>query len=112
MECPRCGIKYQDDVPHPMSACAELAKAKKALDGSLQTISKLRIEKRGFQIMARQMMQGVDPGFWQAAVADGRYERAGGDVECPTCRLAYVEHPELPRFPTFHMICSGDIVKT
>lgn len=117
MNCLTCGIEYRDDVPHPPSVCAahagdELAKARKALDGSLETISKLRIEKRGFQIMARNMMQGVYPGFWQAAMADGKYERAGGDVECRTCRLVYVEHPELPGWPTFHMICSGDIVKT
>jgi hypothetical protein len=117
MNCPTCGIEYRNDVPHPLSACAEhagaeLAKARKALDGSLEAISKLRLEKRGFQIMAREMFQGTDPGFWRAAMADGQYERAGGDVECATCRRLYVEHPELPGFPTFHMICSGDIVKT
>lgn len=81
----------------------------KALEAENQ---KLKIERRGFQIMARRMMDGVDPGFWQAAMEDGKYERAGGDVECTACRQTYVEHPQLPRFPTFHMLCSGDIVKT
>lgn len=120
MNCETCGIEYRDDVPHPPSACAahagaELKKAKKALDGSLETISKLKLERRGFQVMARKMMEINDPGFWRSwrsAMAEGKYERAGGDVECQDCRIAYYEHPQLPGFPTFHMICSGEIVKT
>lgn len=73
---------------------------------------KLKGERRGFQIMARQMMVGIDPGFWKSALQDGKYERASGDVECLVCRLAYYEHPQLPGFPTFHMTCRGEIVKT
>jgi hypothetical protein len=66
---------------------------------------------RGFQIMARKMIE-ADPGFWTKLMEDGKYERAGGDVECPDCRLTYYEHPEVPGFPTFHIICSGAIYKT
>lgn len=117
MNCETCGIEYRDDVPHPPRDCAdhagsELKKAKKALDGSLATISKLRLERRGFQIMARKMAGCIDPVTLRSTLDDGKYERAGGDVECRHCRLVYVEHPELPGFPTFHLICSGEIVKT
>lgn len=45
MNCPTCDIEYKNDVPHPPSVCAEHAgqemrKAKKALDGALDQISK------------------------------------------------------------------------
>lgn len=66
---------------------------------------------RGFQIMARKMLE-ADPGFWTKLMEDGKYERAGGDVECQNCRMPYFEHPQLPGFPTFHMVCSGAIYKT
>jgi hypothetical protein len=117
MNCDTCGIEYRDDVPHPPAVCAEhagaeLKKAQKGLDGALETISKLKLERRGFQIMARKMMDGNDPGFWRAAMEDGKYERVGGNAPCSDCGVVYYEHPELPGFPTFHMICSGDIVKT
>lgn len=116
MNCPTCGIEYSD-TPHPSAVCArhagaELAKARKALDGCLDAIRKLTVARRGFQIMARQMVLCQDPGFYLAAMDEGNYMRAGGDVECAQCRLPYVEHPELPRFPTFHVLCSGEIVKT
>lgn len=88
----------------------------KELQAELQTkrdeIQKFRLERRGFQIMARNMLQATDPAWWQAAMQDGKYSRAGGDVECTICRLTYVEHPEIPGFPTFHVLCIHDIVKT
>lgn len=117
MNCDNCDTPYSDDTPHPPAVCAvyagtKLKKAVEALDGALETISRLKLDRRGFQIMARRMMDGNDPGFWQAAMEDGKYERVGGNAECPDCRIAYYEHPQLPGFPTFHMICSGDIVKT
>jgi len=54
MNCPTCDMEYKDDVPHPPSACAihasvEMWKARKALDGALEAISKNSkevIEKR------------------------------------------------------------------
>lgn len=73
---------------------------------------KLKIEKRGFQLMARSITEKAAFGMWALAMYDGNYERVGGDVECPTCRLPYLEHPELPGYPTFHLICSGEVVKT
>lgn len=47
--CLTCGMEYKDDVPHPPGVCAsyagvELEKAKKALEGALETISRLRAE--------------------------------------------------------------------
>lgn len=72
-------------------------------------VRRLRLEKRGFQVMARKML---DQCLWQPMMEEGKYERAGGDVECSYCRCTYIEHPELPCFPTFHMLCSGKIVKT
>lgn len=116
MNCPTCGIEYSD-TPHPPAACAvragsELRKAKEALDGCLDTVRKLTIQRRGFKIMASQMAMHADPGFWLSAIEEGKYERAGGDVECKLCRQIYMDHPQLPDLPTFHMLCSGEIVKT
>jgi len=37
--------------------------------------------------------------------------RAAGDAVCPACRLEYIEHPQLANLPTFHLICSGKVVK-
>ena len=50
MNCSTCGIKYQDDVPHPPAKCAkyageELVKARKALDGALEQISIMAKER-------------------------------------------------------------------
>lgn len=50
MNCPTCGILYDDAIPHPPSAClehagAELAKAKKALDGALEQIAVMLKER-------------------------------------------------------------------
>jgi hypothetical protein len=70
---------------------------------------KLKTQRRGFQIMARQMIVWTG---WMAKMNEGKYERAGGDVECEKCRQVYYEHPQLPGFPTFHMLCRGEIVKT
>jgi hypothetical protein len=75
-------------------------------------IERLRLERRGFQLMARNMILHADPGFWMAAIEEGKYERAGGDAGCRVCRLAFFEHPQLPNLPTFHMLCNGNIVKT
>ncbi len=49
MDCITCGMEYKDDVPHPPGVCLthageELEKAKKALEGALETISRLRAE--------------------------------------------------------------------
>ncbi len=68
--------------------------------------------QRGFQIMSRKMLETAGADCWRKLMEAGKYERAGGDVVCPTCRQPFVEHPELPGFPTFHWICRGEIVKT
>lgn len=79
-------------------------------DGHIRDcIAKLKLRCRGFQVMARKML---DQCLWEPMMEEGKYARAGGDVECPTCRLPYLEHPELPKWPTFLMLCSGEIVKT
>lgn len=79
-------------------------------DGHIRDcVAKLRIRSNGYRIMARKML---DQCLWEPMMEEGKYARAGGDVECSTCRLLYLEHPELPKYPTFHMLCSGKIVKT
>lgn len=83
--------------------------ARKNFDDLKADVAKLRLERRGFQVMARKM---VDHLSWHSALENGRYERAGGDVLCKECRVMFSEHPQLPGLPTFHMLCNGDIVKT
>jgi hypothetical protein len=72
-------------------------------------VDRLKLDRRGFQVMARKMAAQC---LWQPMMDEGKYERAGGDVECPECYQTYVEHPQIPGYPTFHMICRGEIVKT
>lgn len=82
-------------------------------DGHIRDcVKKLKLRCRGFQVMAREFVNGIEQYSWMAAIEEGKYERAGGDVECHTCHLLYFEHPELPKWPTFHMLCNGEIVKT
>lgn len=78
----------------------------------VKVVQKLKLERRGFQVMAREMFKGIDPGFWQSAMEAGKYDRASGDAECTDCRMVLREHPQLPNLPTFHMLCNGEIVKT
>ena len=124
MNCPTCDIEYQDTVPHPALVCAahagkEARKAKKALDGALETISKLNLEisklsreRRGFQVMARHMVMVVSSGALLSDLENGKYERVSGEVECQDCRHLYLEHPHIPKMPTFHILCNGKIVKS
>jgi len=94
-----------------MRARANHLEAKAQVGSKKLENDRLKVERRGFQIMARRMLESQNPGFWRAAMEDGKYERAGGDAECQECRQPLVEHPQLPGFPTFHMICRGEIVK-
>jgi hypothetical protein len=87
-------------------------KLKKLFEVQIVEIRKIREERRGFQIMARNMMMHANPGFWLAAMEEGKYDRASGEAECSVCRQVYMEHPQLTDLPTFHMLCSGEIVKT
>ena len=95
-----------------LAACPACGDPTVKLDHVQKCVDKLKIERRGFQIMARHMVLSHDPGCYRSAIDDGKYERAGGDVECGECRHLYVEHPELPGLPTFHILCCGEIVKT
>lgn len=71
---------------------------------------KLKSERRGFQIMARKLATWSSQ-HWEMLMDDGKYERCGTDAECSECRQTYIEHPQLEGFPTFHIICTGKIVK-
>lgn len=94
----------------PGDANAEfIAEARYDVTHLVAEVRRLRLEKRGFQVMARKML---DQCLWQPMMEEGKYERASHDVECPDCRRIYAEHPQLPGFPTFHMLCSGKIIKT
>ena len=92
-----------------LAACPVCGNPTVKLDHVQKCVAKLRLERRGFQIMAREMLSQC---LWRPMMDAGKYERAGGNVECPECLQTYVEHPELPNFPTFHMVCSGEIIKT
>jgi hypothetical protein len=94
-----CGVSIGDG---PCSCLVHWVEALQAEN------DKLKLDRRGFQIMARKVAGQC---FWEPMMDAGKYERAGGDVECPDCRQTYVEHPELPNFPSFHMVCSGKIYK-
>jgi len=37
--------------------------------------------------------------------------RAAGDALCSVCGLEYIEHPQLANLPTFHLTCTGKVVK-
>ncbi len=98
-----CGVSL-DDGP-----CSCLVHWVEALQ---KEADQLKLERRGFQIMAREMFAHADPGFYLSAMEEGRYERTSGEAECSQCRQRHREHPQLPDLPTFHMLCSGEIVKT
>lgn len=98
-----CGVSIGDG---PCSCLVHWVEALQAEAG------KLIFERRRFQVMAREMFKKIDQNSWKAAIEEGKYERVGGDAECSICRLTYLEHPELPGFPTFHLVCNGKIVKT
>lgn len=106
--CPNCGHTQTGKILCTICGC----KVQLPPMEDKAITSKLNHDRRGFQIMARKMVEVAGRDFWQKAMEDGKYERAGGDVECPACRQLYFEHPQLPGFPTFHLICSGEVVKT
>ena len=82
------------------------------VEGLQKEADDLKIEKRGFQIMSRKIAEISAPGVFESAIENGNYDRVGGDVQCETCRRPYFEHPQIDRFPTFHLICRGKVVKT
>lgn len=64
MNCPTCGILYDDAIPHPPSAClahagAELAKAKQALDGALEQIA-IMLREREVIFTPRELNWVID----------------------------------------------------
>lgn len=98
-----CGVSIGD------GACSCLVHWVKALQ---EEADKLKLERRGFQLMARRMVDIVSSGSLTTDLETGRYERVSGEVECSECRLLYREHPQIPKMPTFHITCLGKIVKT
>jgi hypothetical protein len=65
-------------------------------------------EWRAWRKMARAMAELIPKDLFHAEDV----ERAGGQVLCKTCRIPFSLHPEAWGMPTFHLICSGDVVKT
>jgi len=82
------------------------------LDHVRKCVDRLKLERRGFQIMARNMFGMTPASSWQEKMDQGRYWRASGEAQCQICRQFYALHPELPGLPTLHLLCSGEIVKT
>lgn len=100
----------------PIEGTCEVCKSTTYDYGCLSCITeerdKLKLERRGFQLMARRMVDIVASGVLTTDLEAGRYERVSGEVECSECRLLYREHPQIPKMPTFHITCLGKIVKT
>lgn len=78
----------------------------------VRVVEKLKLERRGFRLMAARMVDIVACSALMDDFEAGRYERASGEAECSECGLLYREHPQLPKMPTFHITCLGKIVKT
>jgi len=78
----------------------------------VRVVAKLKVERRGFQLMACRMIDIVAHSSLIDDLEAGKYERASGEVECSECRLLYRQHPQIPKMPTFHITCLGKIVKT
>lgn len=76
-----------------------------------ECVSCIKLDRRGFQRMARNMFAGLDPGGWRSKMEAGNYVRAAGNAECKGCGMLYLEHPQLPDLPTFHLLCTFEIVK-
>jgi hypothetical protein len=103
-------MSIQPDVV--LAACPVCGNAIVKLDHVQKCVDKLKLARRGFQIMAGTIFKEMVPrDFQTVAIRDGQYERAGGDAECPVCRLPLVEHPEIPGFLTFHIVCDHRTVK-
>ena len=82
------------------------------VDALQKEVDELKLQRRGFQIMSRKIVDVAGQVLWRSAIQDGDYERVGGDAECQDCRLPYLEHPQIPGLPTFHLTCGGKVVKT
>lgn len=103
-------MSIQPDVV--LAACPACGNAIVKLDHVQKCVDKLKLDRRGFQLMARRMVDIVASGILTPDLEAGRYERVSGEVECSECRLLYREHPQIPKMPTFHITCLGKIVKT
>jgi hypothetical protein len=78
MNCPTCDIEYKDDVPHPPAVCAEHAgkemwKAKKALDGALDQISKAAKDREEIKDLIARILSKA-PGSKMAYRLSGDHE--------------------------------------
>jgi hypothetical protein len=76
-----------------------------------EEVTALRIERRGYQIMVQKVWLMEPPRIYMDLVVMGLYSRAGGDALCQKCGLKYVEHPQVPDYPTFHVNCNDDVLK-
>lgn len=101
-------MSLQPDVV--LAACPVCGDPTVKLDHVRKCVDKLKLERRGFRLMVKKLLYHKYE-HQTAALREGRYERCGGDAECPICRLPLFEHPEIPALPTFHLLCDHRIVK-
>jgi hypothetical protein len=94
-----------------LAACPVCGDPVVKLDHVQKCVAKLKLERRGFQVMIRHIFELVPREYQTVAIGEGRYERCGGGAECQKCRLPLIEHPEIPGFPTFHVTCDHRTVK-
>lgn len=63
---------------------------------------------RCYQRMARRMAALIP----RSQIRIDDFIRADGRVICEECGLNYFDHPELMGMPTFHLLCTGLVIKT
>ncbi len=103
-------MSVQPDVV--LAACPACGNAIVKLDHVQKCVDKLKLDRRGYRLMACRMIDIVANSSLMDDLEAGKYERASGEAECSECRLLYREHPQVPKMPTFHITCLGKIVKT
>jgi len=70
-------------------------------------VERLEILIRRYKRMIRELATHIKVS--EEAILD--CWRAGGEALCERCGLEYLEHPQIPDYPTFHLICTGRVVK-
>ena len=69
-------------------------------------------ERRKWRRMAQSVAMLPKTLFTMKVWGSGtEFLRASSECPCLICTLEYREHPGIPHFPTFHVICNGTRVK-
>jgi hypothetical protein len=85
--------------------CLQIIESREVVDYQGKTPEKLA---RCFQRMARRMAALIP----KTQIPMDEFIRADGQCVCQQCGLYYRDHPEVANTPTFHILCSGRVIKT